>query len=61
MVSKIDELDTTGARERIHNFPINVKMPKEIVEILDQLGEGQGGRSVIVRRAVKEYLVKRGY
>lgn len=61
MTGKIEDLDTTGARQRVHDKAVNVKMPEAVVDILDELGEGQGGRSVIIRRAVKEYLVKRGY
>lgn len=60
MTSKIEALDTTGTRERVHDAAMNVKVPKEVKALLESIG-GKSGVSAIVRVAIKEYLVKRGY
>lgn len=62
MASAIDALNSPGKRVKIMDAQTVVKLPAQVKTLIGEIAEKEGvSDATIVRRALGEYLTKRGY
>jgi len=60
--SAIAALEGGGRRVKVHDAIINVKLPKGVKALVNQMAEKREvSDSQVVREALAEYLTRRGY